>query len=450
MRSCGPRHSKSAATVPARSGCKGPWLAGRGFRFAASLWLAGLWANCSGGTYELGRLPDGGRGSQSSTGGAQTDGASGDGRGGTGGTSAATGIGGGSAATGRFYVVGRDIVGPDGNLFFPYGGNLAASIKRANGQVDRSYTFDFGGTANGHSDDALAWGWNAVRINFVCYRPDAYTDAEDLERSLAAIVDEYTAKKIVVIAECHDDWGKMLALTSPELQAAEAFWDLAISAHKDNPYVWLNPYNEQTVNQDTAGQHDYWTQMGRHFVAKRNAAGAENVLVMGFPEGGQGASTVAESDVGSGLTRDQCNLVLSWHAFAGNGSDTAQYDTWYQEILARQIALMIGAYGFTVDGSVAYHTSNSNLVTATDLVHSLGKKYGVGAIAWHGTGDANDTLVFALTSGYQSAATAGFWNASKGQGLSELGKKVWDAGHTKPALGTYAGSLAASHCPSAR
>jgi mannan endo-1,4-beta-mannosidase len=360
---------------------------------------------------------------------------------------------GGFAATGRFYVVGKDIVGPEGKLFFPFGANLAGSIARADGTLERPWTFDFGGTANGHSDDALAWGWTAVRINFVCYYEDQpdFASPEDLARGVAAIVEEYTAKKIVVMPECHDDTGLTLPLDDAHMQAADAFWDRVIAAHKDNPYVWINPLNELTSDANDAGQVEYWKQIARHYLDKRNAAGAENVLVMDIPGYAQGAITIADTDLGSALVQDECNLVLSWHAYGGAGAaDTAQYETWYQRIQDRKIALLIGEHGYAIDGTPTYSAIRwQDSVDATDLVLSLGKQYGVGSMVWHGTGGSGDSLLFSLMADNEQADTAAFWNGSDGQGLSELGQKVWDAGHDKPTPATFTGSLAGSHCPSA-
>jgi mannan endo-1,4-beta-mannosidase len=355
---------------------------------------------------------------------------------------------------GRFYVVGKDIVGPDGKLFFPLGANLAASIQRADGTLERPWTFDFGGTANGHSDAALAWGWTAVRINFVCYYEDQpdFASPDDLARSVAAVVDEYTAKKIVVMPECHDDTGQTLPLDDAHMRAADAFWDRVIAAHKDNPYVWINPLNELTSDANDIGQVDYWKQIARHYLDKRNAAGAENVLVMDIPGYAQGTTAVTDTDLGSTLVEDECNLVLSWHAYGGAGAaDTAQYETWYERLQARQIAFLIGEHGYAIDGTPTYSAIRwQDSVDATDLVLSLGKQYGVGSMVWHGTGGSGDSLLFSLMADNERADTAAFWNGSNGQGLSELGQKVWNAGHDKPTPAAFTRSLAGSHCPSAQ
>lgn len=88
-------------------------------------------------------------------------------------------------------------------------------------------------------------------------------------------------------------------------------------------------------------------------------------------------------------------------------------------------------------------------MTATDLVLSLGHRYGVGAIAWSATGDSNYNILFSLMNGYQDPNGAAFFNGSSGNGQSELGRKVWAAGHAKPSLGAFTGKLEDSHCPSA-
>ena len=55
-------------------------------------------------------------------------------------------------ATGRFTIVGRDIVDPDGNRFYPVGANV--SVRQ--GPYEHGYTFNWNGTATGHAEDAKA------------------------------------------------------------------------------------------------------------------------------------------------------------------------------------------------------------------------------------------------------------------------------------------------------
>ncbi|MEI2776315.1 MAG: cellulase family glycosylhydrolase [Tetrasphaera sp.] len=62
----------------------------------------------------------------------------------------------------------------------------------------------------GHAGDAKAWGWNAVRLNFLVsgvidWSYVAQNGYPDLLRQLDSIVAEYTAKGIVVMLDAHDD-----------------------------------------------------------------------------------------------------------------------------------------------------------------------------------------------------------------------------------------------------
>ena len=95
--------------------------------------------------------------------------------------------------TGRFTIVGRDIVDPAGNRFYPIGANV--SVRQ--GPYENGYTFNWNGTATGHAADAKAWGWNIVRANLICVPPPSPTVAQ-LNAGIDSFIDEYTAQGIVV------------------------------------------------------------------------------------------------------------------------------------------------------------------------------------------------------------------------------------------------------------
>lgn len=169
------------------------------------------------------------------------------------------------------------------------------------------------------------------------------------------------------------------------------------------------------------------------------------------PGYGQGAQAIAETDLGSNLVKDQCNVAISWHAYGGSGAaDVAQYETWIQHIQARNIALLFGEYGYHIDGTTPYPVPWQNFVDAADKVLAFGNKYGTGSFAWHATGDSNYNILFTLMQDYQNADGAAFFHGSSGQGQSDLGKKVWAAGNNKPNLGKFTGNLKDSHCSSAQ
>ena len=140
--------------------------------------------------------------------------------------------GGGTAVgpTGHFYIVGRDIVDPDGHRFYPIGANV--SVRQ--GRYENGYTFNWNGTATGHAAEAQAWGWNIVRANLICVPPPSPTVGE-LNAGIDALIDEYTARKIVVMVECHDVTGKNPSADSAAARALQPFWDRLPSGGRTTP-----------------------------------------------------------------------------------------------------------------------------------------------------------------------------------------------------------------------
>lgn len=373
-----------------------------------------------------------------------------------------SGSGGGSGSgSGKFYIVGKDIIGPDGKTFIPFGGNVAMSIVRSSGQLDRPYAFDFGGTANGHSDQALAWGWNIIRVDIVCYRSDGYASPRELANSVDTLAAEYTAKKIVVMPECHDDTGQTLAYNGSSaataMAKAEEFWGYVMADNKNNPYVWLNFFNESTSGVDSSSL-SYWQGLMNYYINKRNALGAENIAVLDLPNYGQGAEPFATTSIGSDFLATKCNALLSWHAYGGAaGQVYSSYDSWFSGIRSRNLPLMFGEYGFRLDEQSfvpgnQYLPSHTELVATTDKVLAWYTGSGVGSAVWGGDGDSANDIVFSLMgtkSNPPTAATAAFHNGANGSGLSPLGQKVWNAGHNPPARTAFSGNYADSHCSSA-
>ena len=57
-----------------------------------------------------------------------------------------------TAATGKFYIVGKDIIDPNGNVFYPIGANVAVKF------TEYPYVFEGGnGGVNTHLESVKAW-----------------------------------------------------------------------------------------------------------------------------------------------------------------------------------------------------------------------------------------------------------------------------------------------------
>ncbi|MBK7861322.1 MAG: cellulase family glycosylhydrolase [Archangiaceae bacterium] len=349
-----------------------------------------------------------------------------------------TGSGCASAATGRFYVVGSDIIDPEGKKFFPVGANVGTQLN-----------FDWKGDGMRHSDDALAWGWNTVRLTLACTTSASYTTrstqgfAALLQRA-QSFVNEYTAKKIVVIIECHDLTGtstfegKMLASGKTVRQEVDDFWVDARERYKSNPYVWFN-----AVNEPVWANNALWVQLQTHYRDLVRATGAENLFVadvmnMGNDARWDGALRVYDPTMGPVVATDQCNVVFALHAYGGLGG-SPEHVTYFDAVRKAGLAMLIGEFGYTLTNTANPGAYVLNVKGATAAFEVAAAK-GIGMLFWHATHGDGYSLKASGASFYGDGAPSA--------NLSAPGQRLWDLGHARPDLGAFTGSLKASHCPS--
>ena len=352
----------------------------------------------------------------------------------------------------RFYVVGSDIVDPQGHLFRPLGAN-----------VGTTGSFDWRGKADGHAADAVTWGWNTVRLNVNCTNEASYSvrfndGYETLRRRVAKVIAEYTARQIVVVIACHDPYGKIYAdeakskvrLTASDpkasgknlsdqgatyLQQMDGFWTDAADDYKTNPYVWFNFWNEPFGN-DNAD----FVAMNTHFYELVRARGAENMAVVDLMNSGNdaaanGAKHVFDPSMGPALAAGKCNLLFSLHAY-GWGNNARTYAALFQKMRDLQLPIMVGEFGYKL-GTPATDVSRA----AADAMVELAPRYDVGLVVWHATfGDD-----FSLKASGRSFYADGGDDAA----LSPLGEQLWGLGHPVPDVRTFPGDVADSHCQSA-
>jgi mannan endo-1,4-beta-mannosidase len=324
-----------------------------------------------------------------------------------------------------FYVVGTHIVAPDGTNFYPVGAN-----------VGMHSNFDWRGTAEGHAADAVDWGWNTVRLTFTC--TDAYSFTirksegyDSLVARVDQVVEEYTAQHIVVILECHD------ALV--DQAQVEQFWLDAAHRYKDNPYVWFNPLNEPTWNDNAA-----WLAIQQRYLALIRSTGAENVFVAdvqnaGNDAGWDGALRVYDDGMGPALEQGQCNVVFSQHEYGGVDDNIGAAEYW-DRVQAKGLAMLVGEFGYTINGTSTAGSYAQNLAGANS-VFTEAPKLGIGALWWHATHGDNYSLKLDGGAFYEGGADVG---------LSPGGQQLWELSHNKPDLGRFDGELSASNCPSTK
>lgn len=354
--------------------------------------------------------------------------------------------------TGRFTIVGRDIVDPNGNKFFPIGANV--SVRQ--GQYEHGYTFNWNGTATGHAADAKAWGWNIVRANLICVPPPSPTVAQ-LNAGIDAFIDEYTAQGIVVMVDCHDVTGQNLSPGSARIQSLYPFWDRLATKYKHNPYVWFNMFNEPQTGSSPAEVAN-WLALQQAALARLRSIAPNNVFVADIPGYGQAVDTFTGPNSIARLGAGQCNVLYSWHAYGalGNNGTFGEFADWDDEAASRanhrealqyledhNLPVVIGELGdpLTLDEGTAGLPIWNRVGARAVMAEAPG--FGVGMLWWHATGDSGNFLTYSLMADRHQAP----WSAGPtGAGLSNGGFRFWAASKNAPNLGPFTGDLSASNC----
>jgi len=331
----------------------------------------------------------------------------------------------GAQRNGRFYVVGTDIVAPDGTQFLPLGANVGTTLN-----------FDWRGTGNGHSSDALAWGWNTVRLTIYCtstadfsiWHRDGY---DALLATVDNFITEYTSKHIVVMVECHD-WFANQGDT-------DRFWTDMATRYRANPYVWFNAMNEPEWNDNAQ-----WLNLQQHYLGLIRAQGAENVFVAdvmnsGNDAGWDGALPVYDPSMGPTLRTGQCNVLFSMHDYGGVDNTIGSSNYW-DRVHAANLAMVVGEFGETIDGTSNAGSYQLNVNGANDVFSAAGSK-GIGMLWWHATHGDNYSL--------KNNGDAFYADGGDSANLSPAGARLWAAAHPAPTPPKFTGDLRASGCASA-
>ncbi len=337
------------------------------------------------------------------------------------------GGGGGNAGnpTGQFYIVGKDIIDPDGNIFYPIGANVGVEAN-----------FSWRGTADGRVNDALEWGWNTIRLTMYCTDGSSWTSRskygyQGLLDQVDGIVQEYTSRKIVVMIECHDPFDNV--------GQVDQFWTDMAKKYKSNTYVWFNAANEPVWSDNNA-----WITFQNKYYDLVRANGAENIFVAdalnaGNDGGWDGAMLLYDDPIGPDLVKGRCNVLLAMHAYGGTASRIGT-EKYFETIQNKNLPLVIGELGYTVDGSTTAGNFELNR-QGTNEALELAPGRGIGLLFWHGTHGDNYSL---------KNDGGPFYSGGSGSNLSPAGQKMWDIGHNPPNLGSFSGSYGASNCASAQ
>lgn len=311
------------------------------------------------------------------------------------------------------------IVDPDGNDFVPVGANV--SIEGV---------FDWGGTADGHSDVALAWGWNTVRLNVLVsdvlpwsrvsqFGPESFL--EDVDE----FVREYTDAGIVVIIDSHDLFmvpGGELGVNAPFYNQINQYWRDTAARYKNNPYVWFNLHNEPPV------QNEEWYEVNRRSAKVVRDTGARNPIVVDAQVWGQdlgaitpqfkGARYSYEPDMAPKIAEEFGNVILSQHNYGSFDiyTDAGEYGRYVDRVRATGLPLIVGEFGMRTDGVEESPLQTDHNRRAVHAVAEVHRAKQVGVLWWH----ANHTDGWSLF-----RDDTAFFVHRPGTNLSEGGEVMW-------------------------
>lgn len=332
----------------------------------------------------------------------------------------------GTAVPGQFRTVGADIIGPDGRPFRSLGANVVCRPW----PVPEWWTGR--AAANDKVDEALEWGWNTIRLHL-----SVNTDGTGLPRAaifdgIMKIIDEYTRRQIVVIPVSFDHqagdptYDDLVASGVVDLQ------DALIAAHGKNPYLWLNPTDEQTPADSMAN----WASTGTAMHDRARSQGFDGVFVWDLPSYGQGLDLIAGSTLGSDFLRGKSNIAFGWHNFGA--ADAADQDAWAQQVIDAGIAVHIGGFGCGWDPSRpsvsdGWPTMDRDERRGADWVITRFARFGFGAVVWHGTGYVGgEQSPYSLRAGDNLP----WYSYPAAPPLSPLGQRLYDLGQTlRPVAG---------------
>lgn len=323
------------------------------------------------------------------------------------------------AGTGAYQAVDGYLYAPDGSLFTPVGANVGVAG-----------AFDWKGDCRGHAADALAWGWNTVRLTIAVTAGHSWSYvAQRSQAELLAltrqVVEEYTGAGIVVILDAHDDpTGDGLDRAQMEADMAQ-WWRLAAAAFADNPRVWHGLINEPDY------LNDEWLQLLDRLAGAVRETGNEAPVLLGAPGWGQDLGYTGpyftdarfsyESTMAPVLADRYGNVILEQHNYGAYGSysSVADFTGYVERVRAAGLTPLIGEFGYTTARDITPDVYDANYESA-QAVLQVARPQHLGALWWHGThGD-----------GYSLLADGGpFWKGRDGAGLSDGGRRFWEFTH---------------------
>ncbi len=340
-----------------------------------------------------------------------------------------------SHGSGKFYIDGSQIIDPEGKVFYPIGVNV-------NGPESwDAYKPNL--QTVGHSDDALDWNFNIIRLTS-CYGQGDRNGGDYPDDNIHAIISEYTSRGIVVMAEGRYDCNKAgTPPTASEYNSVESEMVALANRYIDNPYVWFNLFNEPTNNYDDPS-HSIWKQIHEDLTIAIRDTGSTNIIVVDGSNYGQenhysngyGVVNATDSAIlkyGQDIMEagGNCNVMFSFHVYSEWKYGAAIMSSYIDDVHDAGMALMIGEVGRTEDtGFVAdsFGSSMQDHFTSVAAAYDVAPGKGVGIIGWHGAG--SDALKLVTPSNGLDQA---YWakNAA-GSNLTTWGQMHWNLTRNLP------------------
>ena len=312
------------------------------------------------------------------------------------------------AATGRFYTLGKQIIGPDGKPFVARGANINGPA-----YYFRNDPIDNPGPLGMSSLDMIAncWKFNIVRVNTFASSMVLYP--EDFDRTVKA----FTERGIVVMIEPHDYTGRYPNAEIEIKVLAGAHRTLA-ARYKDNPYVWFNVMNEPNAEK-LEQAHDLWVETHRTVIREIRKTGADNIIVAdahGWGQDNRGGAGSSILNWGAELQqfdgKPQPNIVFSLHVYElWNNADQA-FAEYFNETAAKGLPLIVGEFGML--------NGPRDTLPASTAMMAAAKPRGIGWLVWHFDGGDTNDLTLPSTGGWMID------DCGKPTNLTPLGRLVWD------------------------
>ena len=337
-----------------------------------------------------------------------------------------------------FTVSGRDIIDPDGQVFYPVGANAGLKIEswryvfehHDNLGTITSYEHD-PITFPNHIAEAFDWNWNIIRVNTIIYNEDPaspnYQDPALLADLLEHGINELLDAGLVVMVTSHDFTGtpgNQVILGGVRDQALKEFLSAAIAKWKDNPYFWINPYNEPYDDEDPTSIAN-WITLHTEMVEFLRDEGYTGPIVCDLPRWAQGIKSLGEGSLDSFAAIDP-NIIFSWHNYGvADGTSLPSNTIYRHEYLAQQAyskgyCMMVGEFGVANPPESGDGPTEYNAVGATWVLNRA-RDLKIGAIWWHAYHDEYQLL----------SNGRPYWESTDGTGLTEYGDLFWKFCHNQ-------------------